>query len=146
MFTECFGPTVNLASGSDLIFANVYEKKVQTQDFGKFYCALLVLNTIVIAAAMLQIFYGAQVGIVAEHLGFGLVEVLLFRLHSAFSCSCFTRNLIGLSVVGHQYFIASLILALYLNLRCWPKLSHVVDTLVRGFTYSPPKLRSFSKS
>ncbi|XP_057742416.1 increased DNA methylation 1-like [Arachis stenosperma] len=56
MFHECFDAIIDPVSGSDLIPAMVYGRSVQTQDFGGFYCALLMVNSCVVSAAMLRVF------------------------------------------------------------------------------------------
>ncbi|XP_057438222.1 increased DNA methylation 1 [Lotus japonicus] len=56
IFHECFNPIVDAASGRDLIPAMVYGRNVRGQEFGGMYCALLVVNSSVVSAAMLRIF------------------------------------------------------------------------------------------
>ncbi|XP_057428918.1 uncharacterized protein LOC130722442 isoform X2 [Lotus japonicus] len=56
VFKECFNPIVDAASGRDLIPAMVYGRNVRGQEFGEMYCALLVVNSSVVSAAMLRIF------------------------------------------------------------------------------------------
>ncbi|KAJ1419462.1 Zinc finger, PHD-type [Sesbania bispinosa] len=56
MFHECFDPIVDAATGRDLIPTMVYGRNLQNQDFGGMYCALLMVNSSVVSAAMLRIF------------------------------------------------------------------------------------------
>ncbi|XP_019446907.1 PREDICTED: uncharacterized protein LOC109350194 isoform X1 [Lupinus angustifolius] len=70
----------------------------------------------------------------------GIKKVLHKKFHSS-SC-CWASIFYGPSDVG----IVLLFTNGQVELRCLPELSLIVETSIRGFTYSPPTLKSFSDS
>ncbi|KAF8110618.1 hypothetical protein N665_0081s0048 [Sinapis alba] len=59
IFRECFDPIV-AKSGRDLIPVMVYGRNISGQEFGGMYCLVLIVNSLVVSAALLRIF-GQQV-------------------------------------------------------------------------------------
>ncbi|XP_010529847.1 PREDICTED: uncharacterized protein LOC104806575 isoform X3 [Tarenaya hassleriana] len=59
IFRECFDPIV-AKSGRDLIPVMVYGRNISGQEFGGMYCVVLMVNSLVVSAALLRIF-GRQV-------------------------------------------------------------------------------------
>uniref|UniRef100_A0A1J3DEN4 Chromodomain-helicase-DNA-binding protein 4 n=1 Tax=Noccaea caerulescens TaxID=107243 RepID=A0A1J3DEN4_NOCCA len=92
IFKECFDPIV-ATSGRDLIPVMVYGRNISGQEFGGMYCLVLMVNSLVVSAALLRIFGQkvAELPIVAtsrEYQGrgyfqglFACVENLLSSLH-----------------------------------------------------------------
>ncbi|KAL0555426.1 hypothetical protein IC582_009371 [Cucumis melo] len=56
IFHDRFDPIVDITSGRDLIPAMVYGRDVGGQEFGGMYCAILIVNSFVVSAAMLRVF------------------------------------------------------------------------------------------
>ncbi|KAK4432495.1 Chromodomain-helicase-DNA-binding protein 4 [Sesamum alatum] len=56
IFHECFDPIIDSETGRDLIPPMVYGRKVRGQDFGGLYCAILMVNSIVVSAGIIRIF------------------------------------------------------------------------------------------
>ncbi|XP_010528338.1 PREDICTED: uncharacterized protein LOC104805464 [Tarenaya hassleriana] len=59
IFRECFDPIV-AKSGRDLIPVMVYGRNISGQEFGGMYCVVLMVNSLVVSAALLRVF-GRQV-------------------------------------------------------------------------------------
>ncbi|ESQ52392.1 hypothetical protein EUTSA_v10016239mg [Eutrema salsugineum] len=59
IFRECFDPIV-AKSGRDLIPVMVFGRNISGQEFGGMYCLVLIVNSLVVSAALLRIF-GQQV-------------------------------------------------------------------------------------
>ncbi|KAL1565928.1 hypothetical protein AAHA92_01602 [Salvia divinorum] len=55
IFRECFDPIV-AKSGRDLIPVMVYGRNISGQEFSGMYCVVLIVNSIVVSAALLRIF------------------------------------------------------------------------------------------
>jgi hypothetical protein len=55
IFRECFDPIV-AKSGRDLIPVMVYGRNISGQEFGGMYCLVLIVNSLVVSAALLRIF------------------------------------------------------------------------------------------
>ncbi|EEF42838.1 DNA binding protein, putative [Ricinus communis] len=55
IFQECFDPIVD-TTGRDLIPLMVYGKNSKGQDYGGMYCAVLMVNSFVVSAAIVRIF------------------------------------------------------------------------------------------
>jgi hypothetical protein len=55
IFRECFDPIV-AKSGRDLIPVMVYGRNISGQEFGGMYCLVLMVNSLVVSAALLRIF------------------------------------------------------------------------------------------
>ncbi|XP_073272223.1 uncharacterized protein [Primulina huaijiensis] len=55
IFRECFDPIV-AKSGRDLIPVMVYGRNIAGQEFSGMYCVVLIVNSVVISAALLRIF------------------------------------------------------------------------------------------
>ncbi|XP_042016339.1 uncharacterized protein LOC121764369 [Salvia splendens] len=55
IFCECFDPIV-AKSGRDLIPVMVYGRNISGQEFSGMYCVVLIVNSIVVSAALLRIF------------------------------------------------------------------------------------------
>ncbi|CAH2064212.1 unnamed protein product [Thlaspi arvense] len=55
IFKECFDPIV-AKSGRDLIPVMVYGRNISGQEFGGMYCLVLMVNSLVVSAALLRIF------------------------------------------------------------------------------------------
>ncbi|PIA54925.1 hypothetical protein AQUCO_00901080v1 [Aquilegia coerulea] len=84
IFHGHFDPIVDAKTGHDLIPSMVYGRNMGDQDFGGMYCAVLVVNSVVVSAAIFRIF------------GVDIVEIPLVAtasdyqgrgyFHSLFSC------------------------------------------------------------
>ncbi|XP_010515870.1 PREDICTED: uncharacterized protein LOC104791636 isoform X2 [Camelina sativa] len=55
IFRDCFDPIV-ATSGRDLIPVMVYGRNISGQEFGGMYCLVLMVNSLVVSAALLRIF------------------------------------------------------------------------------------------
>ncbi|GAB2272475.1 hypothetical protein Dimus_007299 [Dionaea muscipula] len=93
IFRECFNPIVT-SSGRDLIPVMVYGRNISGQDFGNMYTAVLIVNSVVVSAALLRIFNCevAELPLVAtskEKQGKGYFQVLF---------TCIERFLSSLNV------------------------------------------------
>ncbi|KAL1209962.1 Increased DNA methylation 1 [Cardamine amara subsp. amara] len=90
IFRECFDPIV-AKSGRDLIPVMVYGRNISGQEFGGMYCLVLIVNSLVVSAALLRIF-GQQVAelpIVAtsrEYQGRGYFQGLFACVENLLSC------------------------------------------------------------
>ncbi|XP_047948863.1 uncharacterized protein LOC125194658 [Salvia hispanica] len=73
IFRECFEPIV-AKSGRDLIPVMVYGRNISGQEFSGMYCVVLIVNSIVVLAALLGIF------------GKDVVELPLGYFQALFSC------------------------------------------------------------
>ncbi|XP_054803918.1 increased DNA methylation 1-like [Prosopis cineraria] len=56
IFHECFDPIVDSITGRNLITAMIYGRTVRRQEFGAMHCAILMVNSTVVSAALLRIF------------------------------------------------------------------------------------------
>ncbi|KAJ7947899.1 putative Acyl-CoA N-acyltransferase with RING/FYVE/PHD-type zinc finger domain [Quillaja saponaria] len=56
IFHNCFDPIVDTDSGLDFIPSMLYGRTVRGQDFGGMYCAVLMVNQLVVSVAMFRIF------------------------------------------------------------------------------------------
>ncbi|KAI4364239.1 hypothetical protein MLD38_020359 [Melastoma candidum] len=56
IFHECFDPIVDVTTGRDLIPAMVYGRSTRGQEYGGMYCAVLIVNSVVVSAGILRIF------------------------------------------------------------------------------------------
>ncbi|KAL9228089.1 hypothetical protein vseg_003703 [Gypsophila vaccaria] len=56
IFHESFAPIVEVVSGHDLIPAMVYGRNVGGQEYGGMYCAVLIVNSVVVSAAIFRVF------------------------------------------------------------------------------------------
>ncbi|XP_057801457.1 uncharacterized protein LOC131016754 isoform X2 [Salvia miltiorrhiza] len=93
IFRECFDPIV-AKSGRDLIPVMVYGRNISGQEFSGMYCVVLIVNSIVVSAALLRIFGKdvAELPLVAtdrENQGKGYFQALF---------SCIERFLSSMSV------------------------------------------------
>ncbi|KAI3447667.1 hypothetical protein Pfo_004332 [Paulownia fortunei] len=93
IFRECFDPIV-AKSGRDLIPVMVYGRNISGQEFSGMYCAVLIVQSVVVSAALLRIFGRdvAELPLVAtnrENQGKGYFQALF---------SCIERLLSSMSV------------------------------------------------
>ncbi|PRQ43692.1 putative histone acetyltransferase chromatin regulator PHD family [Rosa chinensis] len=56
IFHDCFDPIIDAESGRDLIPAMVYGRNVRSQEYGGMYCAILMVNSTVVSAAIIRVF------------------------------------------------------------------------------------------
>ncbi|XP_048142035.1 uncharacterized protein LOC115735048 isoform X2 [Rhodamnia argentea] len=56
IFHECFDPIVDPTTNRDLIPSMVYGRSTRNQEYGGMYCAVLIVNSIVVSAGILRIF------------------------------------------------------------------------------------------
>ncbi|KAK9723936.1 hypothetical protein RND81_05G035600 [Saponaria officinalis] len=56
IFHESFAPIVEVVSGHDLIPAMVYGRNAGGQEYGGMYCAVLIVNSVVVSAAIFRVF------------------------------------------------------------------------------------------
>ncbi|KAI4378706.1 hypothetical protein MLD38_016147 [Melastoma candidum] len=56
IFHECFDPIVDVTTGRDLIPSMVYGRSTRGQEYGGMYCAVLIVNSVVVSAGILRIF------------------------------------------------------------------------------------------
>ncbi|KAF8091795.1 hypothetical protein N665_0436s0055 [Sinapis alba] len=89
IFRECFDPIV-AKSGRDLIPVMVYGRNISGQEFGGMYCLVLMVNSLVVSAALLRIFGQkvAELPMVAtsrEYQGRGYFQVLFACIENLLS-------------------------------------------------------------
>ncbi|CAH8382683.1 unnamed protein product [Eruca vesicaria subsp. sativa] len=89
IFRECFDPIV-AKSGRDLIPVMVYGRNISGQEFGGMYCLVLMVNSLVVSAALVRIFGQkvAELPMVAtsrEYQGRGYFQVLFACIESLLS-------------------------------------------------------------
>ncbi|GAB2258217.1 hypothetical protein Droror1_Dr00014377 [Drosera rotundifolia] len=97
IFRECFSPIVT-NSGRDLIPVMVYGRNISGQDFENMYTIVLIVNSVVVSAALLRVFSSevAELPMVAtskENQGKGFFLVL-FSCIQRFLCSLKVQNLV----------------------------------------------------
>ncbi|XP_068668445.1 uncharacterized protein [Aristolochia californica] len=97
IFRDCFDPIVE-KSGRDLVPAMVFGRNIGGQDFGGMFCAVLIVNSIVVSAGIFKIFSMevAELPLVAtskENQGKGYFKLLFSRIESLLS-SLNVRSLI----------------------------------------------------
>ncbi|XP_068637073.1 uncharacterized protein [Aristolochia californica] len=97
IFRDCFDPIVE-KTGRDLVPAMVYGRNIGGQDFGGMFCAVLIVNSIVVSAGIFRIFgmEVAELPLVAtskENQGKGYFKLLFSRIENLLS-SLKVRNLI----------------------------------------------------
>ncbi|XP_031396784.1 uncharacterized protein LOC116207830 isoform X2 [Punica granatum] len=56
IFHECFDPIVDWMSGRDLIPSMVYGRSTRGQEYGGMYCAVLIVNSVVVSAGIFRVF------------------------------------------------------------------------------------------
>ncbi|XP_018486252.1 uncharacterized protein LOC108856853 isoform X1 [Raphanus sativus] len=89
IFRECFDPIV-AKSGRDLIPVMVYGRNISGQEFGGMYCLVLMVNSLVVSAALLRIFGQKvaelpMVATIREYQGRGYFQVLFACIENLLS-------------------------------------------------------------